>query len=45
MSKIKPNRLMLLKKTVAVYFANQINHASKQCGKNARFVSVTAGAI
>jgi hypothetical protein len=37
-STTKPNRLMLFKKTVAVYFEYHTEHTDTLCGQNAGFV-------
>jgi hypothetical protein len=42
-STTKPNRLMLLGETVAVYCENHTEHTDTLCGQNAEFWCVKAG--
>jgi hypothetical protein len=39
----KPNRLMLLRETVAVYCENHMEYTNALCGQNAEFCFVRAG--
>jgi hypothetical protein len=39
----RPNRLMLFRETVAVYYENRTEHTDTLCGHNAEFLYVKAG--
>jgi hypothetical protein len=44
-STTKSNRLILFRKTVAVYCENHTEHTNAMCKKNAEFLYVKAGGI
>jgi translation initiation factor IF-1 len=44
-SATKPNRLMLFRKTVAVYCENHTEHTNALCGQNEEFWCVKAGGM
>jgi hypothetical protein len=39
-SATKPNRLMLFRETVAVYWENRTEHTDTLCGQNAQFSNI-----
>jgi hypothetical protein len=44
-STTKPNRLMLFRETIAVYFENHTEHTDTLCGQNTEFWYVNVGSV